>query len=212
MTMELNGVLPITKDRGGRPTKLTPELSERITAFVRAGNYVETAAAACGVNKATLYDWMKAGAKSKRGMYKKFNDALYRALGEYETRDVAAVDKAINGYEVVRRRALTRKNPKTGQLEIIEQTVETHMEYAPMVALERLRRRFPGKWGGKEQIEISGNEEKPLVVQDGITGKMLAELMVALAEVKLLSPDLMQALDITPMNGANGSNGSNGVE
>jgi hypothetical protein len=204
--MELNGILPITKNRTGRPPKLNPELVERIAAFVRAGNYMESAAAACGVTKSTLYEWLKTGARAKRGIYKDFSNALYRALGEYETRDVAAVDKAIQGYEIRRVRGITRKNPKTGQLEVVEQTVETHMEYAPMVALERLRRRFPDRWGGREQIEISGNDEKPLVVQDGVSGKMLAELMVALAEVKLLSPELMQALDVTPMN--NGANGA----
>jgi hypothetical protein len=208
--MELTSSVNPTKlrNKGGRPNKLTKELQDTICAFIRAGNYIETAAVASGISKDTLYLWLKRGAVRKNGRWTKFSDAVKRALSEYETRDVAAIDKAVNGYEVIKRRALTKKNPKTGEMEIIEQTIETHMEYAPMVALERLRRRFPDRWGGREQIEISGNEDKPLVVQDGVTGKMLAELMVALAEVKLLSPELMQAIDVTPMNGSNGANGA----
>ena len=41
----------------GRPTKLTPELQERFVAYVRAGNYIETVCAACGISTPTYYSW-----------------------------------------------------------------------------------------------------------------------------------------------------------
>jgi transposase len=47
----------------GRPTKCSPELTARVCSYVRQGNYVEIAAAAAGVNKSTLYDWLKRGAR-----------------------------------------------------------------------------------------------------------------------------------------------------
>lgn len=46
----------------GRPTKYTPELGHAIVTAIRAGNYVETAAAAHGISKDSLYAWMRKGA------------------------------------------------------------------------------------------------------------------------------------------------------
>lgn len=78
----------------GRPSKLTPELQERIVQAIRAGNYIETAAAYAGIAKSTLYDWLKRGARAKTGKYRAFSDAVQRALAEAEVRDVAIIGKA----------------------------------------------------------------------------------------------------------------------
>ena len=51
---------------GGRPTKLTEPLIQKICKFLHAGAYVETAAAASGVHKTTLYEWLKNSAAIKR--------------------------------------------------------------------------------------------------------------------------------------------------
>jgi transposase len=79
----------------GRPTKLTPELQERICTALRAGNYMETAAAFCGVTKDTLYKWLKKGAlPGARGIYRGFSDGVEKAQAEAETRSVALIAKA----------------------------------------------------------------------------------------------------------------------
>lgn len=77
-----------------RPTKLTPELQEKICQAIRAGNYIETAAAYAGVNKSTLYDWLKRGGRAKSGKYKEFSNAVEKALAEAEVRDVFIIGKA----------------------------------------------------------------------------------------------------------------------
>lgn len=43
----------------GRKSKLTPELRDRILDAVLEGNYIETAAQIAGVNKTTLYRWLR---------------------------------------------------------------------------------------------------------------------------------------------------------
>jgi hypothetical protein len=45
----------------GRPTKLTPELVERVCRYIRAGSFIESAALGCGITRQTFYTWMRAG-------------------------------------------------------------------------------------------------------------------------------------------------------
>lgn len=78
----------------GRPEKLTPELQQKIVDALRLGNYIETAAAYAGVSKTTIYDWLKKGARSKKGKYKDFSNAVEKALAEAEMRDVALIGNA----------------------------------------------------------------------------------------------------------------------
>ena len=48
-----------------RPTKLNFNTHNKIITAIRAGNYIETAAAYAGVNKSTLYEWLKRGENRK---------------------------------------------------------------------------------------------------------------------------------------------------
>lgn len=82
------------KKKMGRPTKLTPEVRERILVAVRAGNYWETAALFAGIDKKTFYNWLKRGNQAKRGIYHDFVHALEKAGAEAEIRDVTRVDQA----------------------------------------------------------------------------------------------------------------------
>lgn len=43
---------------GGRPSKLTPEITAKICEHVRAGAYIYVAAQACGIGRETVRRWM----------------------------------------------------------------------------------------------------------------------------------------------------------
>jgi hypothetical protein len=58
------------------------------------GNYIETASAYAGITKSTLYEWMKRGAREKRGKYKEFSNAVEKAMAEAEMWDVALIAQA----------------------------------------------------------------------------------------------------------------------
>ncbi|MDQ0418473.1 hypothetical protein J2Z48_002665 [Croceifilum oryzae] len=79
----------------GRPagtTKLTPDIQRKICDCLRMGNYMETAAAFVGIHKTTLYDWLKKGASAPASnQYRKFADAVGKAMSEAEMRDVALI-------------------------------------------------------------------------------------------------------------------------
>ena len=73
--------------------KLDEVTTQKICDLLRAGNYLDTAATAAGVHKTTLHRWLRLGREQKRGRYKKFVEAVEKAQGEAEARDVALIAK-----------------------------------------------------------------------------------------------------------------------
>lgn len=117
----------------GRPSKLTAELQSRICDAIRAGNYIETASAYAGISKDTLYNWMKKGAREKervagtsRSIRKK--EQIYVDFSD-------AVEKALAEAEV-------------RDLIIISNAAKNDWKAAAW----KLERKFPKKWGRKEQV------------------------------------------------------------
>jgi transposase len=82
------------KARGGRPTKLTADTQAKIVEAIRAGNYLETAAAYAGVNKASLHRWLKDGRNGKSLAAKRFCDSVEAALASAEVAAVAGITAA----------------------------------------------------------------------------------------------------------------------
>jgi transposase len=120
-----------------RPTKLNNELQKQIVDLIRAGNYIETASACAGINKDTLYDWLKRGAREKarkdgkidkrEEIYVHFSDAVEKAIAEAEARDVMIIANA------------SKNDWKASAW--------------------RLERKFPNKWGRKEHITADVTSE-----------------------------------------------------
>jgi hypothetical protein len=75
------------------PSKLTPEVHDKIVKLVRAGNYRETACAAAGITSRTMRDWMKLG-DSGLEPYEAFLRDVDQAEAEAEARDVTQIAKA----------------------------------------------------------------------------------------------------------------------
>lgn len=82
--------------RRGRPTKLNPETTSTIVTLIRAGNTVEVAADAAGINRATFFDWMDRGTRTaaRDRPYREFREQVERARAEAETILVAQIQKA----------------------------------------------------------------------------------------------------------------------
>lgn len=130
-----------------RPTKLDRDIQNDIVIAIRAGNYIETAAAYAGISKNTLYDWLRRGARERERLannkrakprkaeqpFVEFSDAVEKALAEAEVRDVALIAKAA-----------------------AEQW---------QAAAWRLERKFPTRWGKRMSLEHSGPEGGPIEMQ-----------------------------------------------
>jgi hypothetical protein len=76
-----------------RPSKLTPEVTKRLTEAIRAGNYYEAACGYAGIGYSTFRAWMVRGEKAKSGKYREFVEAITRAEYEAEVRMVALWQK-----------------------------------------------------------------------------------------------------------------------
>lgn len=132
----------------GRPSKLTAEIQTKICERVAAGSYPEIAAVAVGVHRATFYRWMAQGRKAKRGVFRDFRDAIKKAAADAEVSDLAEIEKAGHGGQVLERKTITRtKRDGTTETEVIEK-----FSQGQWTALAwKLERRCPLRWGKREQ-------------------------------------------------------------
>lgn len=78
----------------GRPTALTPELHADIVRTIKAGNYIETAAAMAGINRDTLREWVRQGVRHPKGKYGSFARDIEQAMAHAEVIDVLGIRKA----------------------------------------------------------------------------------------------------------------------
>ena len=100
----------MARPKGTTKLELDPEIQTRIINFIRAGSYVETAAAAAGVDKATLYRWLKRGAEGQEP-FATFSNQVESALAEAELRDLARIDRAAEHAWQAAAWKLERRNP-----------------------------------------------------------------------------------------------------
>jgi len=173
---------------GGRPSKITTVVAidpdgnnitaaDRIVQCIRMGGYHETAAATAGVDKTTLYEWLKVGAQAtdlhqRQGVplskltahqlrCMEFSHAVAEAEALSEMDDVATAAELAAGGRV--HKVVTTKRDKDGNvLEAVERT-ETLQPNAAVLTW-RLERRFPDRWG-RRRIEVSGPDGEAIPVE-----------------------------------------------
>lgn len=130
---------PIRSGTRGRFSKLTPELQDKIVQALRAGNYIETAAAYAGISKNTLYRWLaNAEDENADDAYRDFRDAVESARAQAEVRNVALIQKAAN-----------------------DGTWQAAAWYLERTAHQRWGRRtiVTGEEGAPVQVEVSAKDE-----------------------------------------------------
>ena len=112
----------MARPKGTSRLDLEPQLVSRIVTYIKAGAYLETAAAAAGVVKSTLHRWLRRGAEGEEP-FASFADAVHAALAEAEIRDLARIDRAAETQWQAAAWKLERRNPKMwGRREYTELT------------------------------------------------------------------------------------------
>jgi transposase len=124
----------------GRPTKLNKEIQEKIVSYIRAGNYVETAAAAAGINKKTLYEWLKRGAQAQSGIYKDFSNAVGQAQALSEVEAVEELRRhSLENAQTIEWRLERRFPTRWGRKDRLQADINSqHTEREEIIAEQRL--------------------------------------------------------------------------
>lgn len=78
----------------GRPSKMTPEVQEKILSALRAGNFRGVACAYAGIGQRTLREWMQFGEAKPKSRFGAFRRQVVEAEKSAEMRMVALVMKA----------------------------------------------------------------------------------------------------------------------
>ena len=78
----------------GRPTKLTPEVRDKIVQALGLGNYRQDAAAFARVGVATLRRWLARGVREKEGEYARLYDAVTESEARCKITAMGCITKA----------------------------------------------------------------------------------------------------------------------
>lgn len=155
------------KSRRGRPTSISQSMIENIVFSLKAGCYIETAAAYAGISKDTLFSWLRRGRREKKRVAKSgkakvhaseaqfviFLDGVTRAMSESEVRDVSIIAKAANGGGNITEEKIFYDSG--GNMTSKQVTTKTIMPQWQAAAW-RLERKHPKKWG--RRVAISKDE------------------------------------------------------
>ena len=136
--------------RGGRPSKLTPAVQDRICECLAGGCTRVDAATQGGINYMTLRRWERQGERQKSGKYRRFCEALKKAESDAAEFCVAAIKRAATERDEV---TVKRTEYPDGTVKA-ETTTRTVFEWTPAAWwLERMRATDFGK---KESAEVAG--------------------------------------------------------
>ena len=112
-----------TGKKPGRPSKFDEQRAKTILTYLRAGAYVETAAAAAGISKDTLYNWLRRGAR----------------VGDKPTRE----DLRLAAFSDAVKQAMAKA--ELDDLTVIKGAAAKHWQAAAW----RLERKYPDRWGNR---------------------------------------------------------------
>ena len=151
----------------GRKTIFTPEIQNRIVQSLLACNYVETACAFAGIGVTAFYDWLNRGARGQKP-FDEFSKAVRDAQAQAEMKLIISIEKKANG-----------RAPKFDMKgKVIEQAIESDWRAGAWI----LERKFPERWGKRDQVKLyeakTGEDFRP----DGSYERMLEQIIREIEE------------------------------
>lgn len=74
-----------------RPTKLTPDLTDKLVRAIKAGNRLDVAARYAGISETTYHRWMQEGETAKSGAKREFWETVMEARAIAEVSAVSVI-------------------------------------------------------------------------------------------------------------------------
>jgi len=144
-----------------RPTKLTPQLIEDITNWLKLGYYQEDAATMVGISPSTYYEWMKRGEK----FIEKEDNKLLNPPNTEDGVELVPADAAVEGEvidlysefsEAVKK---ARAEAEGAHIKNIRKAADNGVWQASAWFLERSH---PKKWGKRSQLDVVADNDEPV--------------------------------------------------
>ena len=158
-----------------RPSKFTPDVTQKIIQGVRAGASREVSARFAGVTVSTLYNWLKRGRQETKGEYHDFYEAMERGDAEAEMEAVVRIRQAAKGGELLSRET-TSRTLRTG--ETVTNIKEKFTEPNWSAAAWFLERKHSDRWGRHDRVDIDRivrDEAERLAPQLGLSVQEVIE-------------------------------------
>lgn len=160
----------------GPKLMLTRFKAQQIINLILAGNYQETAAKASGIDRATLYGWLKKGRELKAELEERVGQSIEvdRAIWEAERNGIKTgkVDTLAHIREIGKKEKYwicvelfdgVEKAKAKAQVKAVGKLVK-HGEKNWRAALAYLERTDHENWGRKDRVELSGPQGGPIPV------------------------------------------------
>lgn len=140
----------MTKRRRGAPYKITAEIQTKLINALKGGNFIQIACDYAGIAYSTFYDWLHRGEKGQKE-FVEFSNAVREALSQGEMKLVVTLDKFATG----------RPAQFDSQGRLIQEAIYPDWK----CALAMLERKFPQRWGKRDQLKLyeadKGEDFKP---------------------------------------------------
>lgn len=172
MTGRPSDINKIIGHRDVNGTQVPVTVAEQIIAAIRAGNYIEGAAAAAGITKQTVYEWRHVAARTRiagtpdadltdhQRRCITFSDAVDEAEGIWEVNANRTLERIARGG--IEQEVVTVKTDHRGN--VVERTTRTTSTLPDARVIEwRLKRRFRDRYA--ERVEVTGADGDPLGVE-----------------------------------------------
>lgn len=155
----------------GRPLKITPEIQADLIKMLSAGNYLETAAAYCGISTDTVRGWVKRGEQEAQRL--KADSTAWPIKSETEFMELAIAIRQAQATSEIR------------DVMLIGNAARDQWQAAAW----RLERRYPDKWGKKERHELTGADGGPVQIEE-----VRAKLLQKFNELGIEEPEEIEKL------------------
>lgn len=83
----------------GQPTKLTEATLQEAGRLSAIGCSITTIAQSLGVDRGTIYNWLKKGEASETDLHVRFFNVIHSSAGSVEARCLSALDRAVRSEE-----------------------------------------------------------------------------------------------------------------
>lgn len=182
--------------RHGRPSKLSPEVVQRICGLVELCGSLEDAAAKAGVSRATVFVWQRKGQEQKKGPYRDFLDAIEAAKAKRRFNFGAQMQKhGLKHWQAVAWLA-ERTDPKHFGLRI-----KVHVNEELERMMDKLQRRLTPQEYERALEAISEPDDSPAEIDEasGIEaagGSGLASAVGAAVDAALHASEAPGAADL----------------